>query len=355
MPDKSSGPVQLSRPPLERMMAIHGELQRGAFTNCARLAGQLEVAAKTVLRDIAFMRDRLGLPVEYEPRLHAYRYTHRVENFPTVQITGGELLALVVARKALEQYRGTPYHAQLAAAFDKLAAGVRDRVSFTPAQEAEAISFHHTGLARSDLRVFEQLSRALAESREVEFTYRKPQAGAGETRRVQPYHLSHRDNLWYLLGHDTGRDGLRQFALTRMAGVQLRERKFTRPADFSAEKYFERSFGAFAGEGDHRVRVRFRAGAAARVRERFWHDSQELVELPGGGIELRLRLGDLKEVARWVLGWGGEAEALGPPALRELLRQTARELVRIYRASAGGTAPNNAQNAGRLRTKATLG
>ena len=334
MSDKTTHPVQLSRPPLERMMAIHGELQRGAFTNCAKLAVKLEVAAKTIMRDIAFMRDRLGLPVEYEASLHAFRYAYPVENFPTVQITGGELLALVVARKALEQYRGTPYHAQLSAAFDKLAAGVRDRVSFTPAQEAEAISFHHTGLARSDLRVFEQLSRALAESREVEFSYRKPQSRNGELRRVQPYHLSHRDTLWYLLGHDQERQGLRQFALTRMADVALTERKFSRPTDFSAEKYFERSFGAFAGEGDHRVRLRFGAEAAARVRERFWHDSQELVDLSGGALELRLRLGDLAEVARWVLGWGAEVEVLGPPALRRRLQKTAAELTILY-----GTGP----------------
>jgi proteasome accessory factor B len=330
MPEKSTAPVQLSRPPLERMMAIHEELKRGAFTNCSKLAARLEVARKTVMRDIAFMRDRLGLPLEYDPRLHAYRYAYPVDNFPTVQITGGELLALVVARKALEQYRGTPYHAQLSAAFDKLAAGVRDRVSFTPAQEAEAISFHSTGLARSDLQVFERLSRALTEGREVEFDYRKPQSRAGERRRVRPYHLSHRENLWYLLGHDTERDGLRQFALTRIGTVTVTDRRFTRPADFSAEKYFARSFGAFAGEGDHRVRLRFDAAVAGRVRERFWHDSQEIRELADGGLELKLRLGDLAEVARWVLGWGEHVEALGPAELRRRIAATSRQVAAMH-------------------------
>lgn len=330
MPEKSSAPVRLSRPPLQRMMAIHEELKRGAFTNCAKLAAQLEVAPKTVMRDISFMRDRLGLPLEYDPALHAYHYTYPVESFPTVQITGGELLALVVAQKVLEQYRGTPYHAQLAAAFDKLAAGVRDKVTFSPAQGAEEISFHSTGLAQADMQVFEKLSRALAEGREVEFDYRKPQDRATERRRVQPYHLSHRENLWYLLGHDCGRDGLRQFALTRVEAVALTERHFTRPADFSAEKYFERSFGAFAGEGDHRVRVRFAAAVASRVRERVWHDSQEFRPLKDGRLELTMRLGDLAEIARWVLGWGEHAEVLGPPELRSKIAVTARQVAALY-------------------------
>ena len=56
--------ARLSRPPIERMLRIHEELRRGAFTNCTRLAAQLEVSRKTVVRDIAFMRDRLDLPIE---------------------------------------------------------------------------------------------------------------------------------------------------------------------------------------------------------------------------------------------------------------------------------------------------
>jgi predicted DNA-binding transcriptional regulator YafY len=92
----------------------------------------LEVCRKTVVRDIAFMRDRLDLPIEYDPGIQAYRYTQPVNAFPTVQVTEGELLAMLVARRALEQYRGTPFHRQLEIAFDKLAAGLRDRITPHP-------------------------------------------------------------------------------------------------------------------------------------------------------------------------------------------------------------------------------
>ena len=68
----------------------------------------LEVSRKTVVRDIAFMRDRLDLPIEFDAQIQAYRYTQPVNAFPTVHMTEGELLALLVAQRALEQYRGTP-------------------------------------------------------------------------------------------------------------------------------------------------------------------------------------------------------------------------------------------------------
>ena len=123
--------ASLSRPPLERMLRIHEELRRDALVNCTKLVKQLEVCRKTVVRDIAFMRDRLDLPIEYDPRIQAYRYTQPVNAFPTVNVTEGELLALLVARRALEQYRGTPFHRQLEIAFEKLAGGLRDRISFS--------------------------------------------------------------------------------------------------------------------------------------------------------------------------------------------------------------------------------
>ena len=43
------------------------------------------------------MRDRLRMPIEYNPGRVGYFYTEEVSSFPTLQITEGELFALVVA------------------------------------------------------------------------------------------------------------------------------------------------------------------------------------------------------------------------------------------------------------------
>lgn len=321
---------QLSRPPLERMLKIHDALRRGSLVNCTRLVRDLEVSRKTIVRDIAFMRDRLDLPVEFDPRLNAYRYTQPVNAFPTVNVTEGELLALLVAQRALEQYRGTPFHRQLSIAFEKLAGGLRDRISFSPADELRAVSFKNIGLGKTDLTVFNALSAAVLHQTEVTFAYRKPGAARAETRRVQPYHLAHRENLWYLVAFDAERGALRTFALTRISGVAVTQTPFKRPDDFSPEKFFANALGVLGGAGDWRVVIRFNAVAAERVREREWHEAQEMRELPGGALELTLRLGALEEVEQWVLGWGAAAEVIAPRELREKLRRAALELATIY-------------------------
>ncbi|MBL9188902.1 MAG: WYL domain-containing protein [Opitutaceae bacterium] len=320
----------LSRPPLERMLRIHDELRRGAFTNCTKLAAHLEVSRKTIVRDIAFMRDRLDLPIEFDSQLNAYRYTHPVSAFPTVQVTEGELLALLVARKALEQYRGTPFHRQLENSFDKLTAGLKDRITFSPAEELQSVSFKNVGLGRADLAAFNALSGATLRQFEVEFDYRKPGDKKAARRRVQPWHLSHRENLWYLVGFDTERDALRTFAVPRLTNVAVLKTHFTRPADFSPEKFFATALGVLGGDRDYRVVIRFSATAADHIREREWHESQALRELPDGKLELTLRLGALPEIERWVLGWGAEAEVLQPKELRDRLRATTGAMRAVY-------------------------
>lgn len=324
-------PVQLSRPPLERMMKIHDELRRGALVNCTKLVKALEVSRKTIVRDIAFMRDRLDLPIEFDAQIQAYRYTQPVNSFPTIHVTEGELLALLVAQRALEQYRGTPFHRQLEIAFEKLAGGLKDRISFSPADELRAVSFKNIGLGKTDLAIFNALSSAVLRQTVVTFAYRKPGDPKKSTRRVQPYHLAHRENLWYLIGFDLERAALRTFALPRIVDVADTKEEFTRPADFSPEKFFATALGVLGGRGDWRVAIRFTAAAAERVREREWHESQEMHDLPGGGLELHLRLGALTEIEQWVLGWGASAEVVAPAELRHSIQETIKKLAVVYR------------------------
>ena len=312
------------------MMRIHEELQDGRLTNCTKLAALLEVSTKTVMRDIAFMRDRLGLPVEYDEKIYAYRYAYPVKAFPTVQISEGELLALLVAEKALKEYEGTPYHGQLAHAFEKLSAALRSKVSFAP-DRMNSVSFHHTGLGRTDLKVFDRLSQALRDACEIEFDYVKPRAREVESRRVRPYHLSNRDNFWYLVAHDTDRNELRHFAVARMRNVAVTTRKFKQPTNFDPERHFAKSFGAFVGKGDHRVVVRFSPQVADRVKERIWHRSQVEKERSDGSLEIAMQVDDLDEVERWVLGWGEHVEVIVPRELVDRVRSTAERVRKLYR------------------------
>jgi len=74
------------------------------------------------------------------------------------------------------------------------------------------------------------------------------------------------------------------------------------------------------------VRVIFSTGVARYIRERLWHPTQKFRERPDGRLEMSLRVADTLEVRRWILGYGPEAEVVGPSGLRETLRADAELL-----------------------------
>lgn len=77
--------------------------------------------------------------------------------------------------------------------------------------------------------------------------------------------------------------------------------------------------------------IRFSAAVADQVRERFWHESQETVDLSDGRIEFTVHLGGLDEILRWVLGWGDRAEVIAPPELRKRVKGQTEAMAKLYK------------------------
>ena len=84
------------------MKYIYERLKTQRRPNCSVLAEALEVSPKTIQRDIDFMRYQLDLPIEYDQVQHGFFFNGQVAQFPSIHITEAELIALLVARKALE-------------------------------------------------------------------------------------------------------------------------------------------------------------------------------------------------------------------------------------------------------------
>ena len=317
-----------SRPPLERMLHIHQSLQSGKFPNASTLARELEVSTKSIHRDIEFMRDRLNLPIEFAPGNNGYFYNGEVSAFPTMQITEGEIFALVVAEKALQQYRGTSFEKPLLSAIKKMEQALPDTISLNLADIEQTISFRTRAEQILDLKIFDVLAKAAARREQVELSYRKPGQTKPEARVVDPYHLANINGEWYLFAYDHARKDIRTFAPARIKSVKPTGKTFERPQKFSLEKRLRDSFGVHSGQGEHEVVIQFNPRAADYVREKKWHESQQLRELKNGGVELQLKLSSLAEIERWVLSWGGDAKVLKPRELVEAVKNAAKKILR---------------------------
>jgi predicted DNA-binding transcriptional regulator YafY len=332
---KKDPPMNTSRPPLERMLKIHQAIKGGKYPNMTTLASDLEVSPRSVSRDLVFMRDRMGLPVEYDEIRHGFFYKGEVEGFPTLQITEGELFALLVAEKALQQYRGTNFEKPLMSAFKKMAASLPDTISLNLHDWEQTISFRTSAEPILNLKVFDLLAKATAQRKQLKLTYRKPGKQQTELRTVDPYHLANINGEWFLFAFDHLRTDIRTFVPSRIQKVEFTGKTFERPSKFSLEKTLRNSFGVHSGKGAYQVVIQFTPYAADYIREKKWHPSQKLRELKNGGVELRMELSSLGEVERWVLGWGGNATVLEPKELAEAVARAAENILKLTAAQPG--------------------
>lgn len=317
-----------SRPPLERMLRIHQALHACGYPNASTLARQLEVSTKSIHRDVEFMRDRLELPIKYNDSRFGYFYAEPVKSFPTLQITEGEILALVVAEKALQQYRGTSFERPLLSALKKMEQALPDTISLSLNDAAQAISFRTSWEPILDLKIFDTLAKATAARRQLELAYRKPGQRCIEQRLVDPYHLANINGEWFLFAFDHLRNDLRTFVPARIKAIRHTGKIFERRTTFSLEERLRGSFGVQSGHGEIGVVIRFHERVADYIREKKWHDSQQLRELKQGGVEMRLKLSSLGEIRRWVLSWGGDAVVVRPAELAESVRRAAQKVLR---------------------------
>lgn len=91
------------------------------------------------------MKGQLKLPLVYDSTRHGYYYSKPVQDFPMFKATSEDVVALFLARKALEPLRNTPLEAELRQSFRKIAAAMKGEVSFQWSDLDQMVSVKEPG------------------------------------------------------------------------------------------------------------------------------------------------------------------------------------------------------------------
>lgn len=288
------------------------------------LAEYCGVDRRTIYRDLLTL-DEMGVPVwEHEGRYGINRESY----LSTVRLNLNEAIALFFAARLLAHH-SDEHNPHVVSALSKLAAGLPDTtISSHLASAADVIRARP--LRADYVRVLEVITRAWADKRKINMHYR---AASGKTteRVICPYFLevSRSEPSSYVIGYDDLRGALRTFKIERIASAELLDETYTIPDDFDPYVHLAASWSVM-DEAEVDVRLRFSPLVTQRVQESVWHHSQKIVDLADGGCELTMRVGGIKEVRAWVLGWGGDVEVLAPPELRADVCEHTRRMVACY-------------------------
>lgn len=311
-------------------MEIDRRIRDGEYPNPNQLATDMEVSRRVIFMDRDFMKNRLGAPIEYDRERRGWYYTDETWVLPGIIVTEGELLAFFLSVEVAKRYLGTGLEKTLRSAVEKLSKNVSGSVMV----DLDTLHSHYSFSAPTLLSANEQalldIHHAIADSKKVWMRYYTASRGEHTERTIHPYHLANIRGDWYLIAYDELRKEIRNFSVARIEEWKLIKEKFKRNPEFSVAEYMGAAFQAERGKETVDAVIRFAPQAARYIREKHWHDSQEVEEQADGGLILKLSTSGLGEVKRWVLQYGGDAEVIAPAKLREAVKKDVEMMMENY-------------------------
>jgi predicted DNA-binding transcriptional regulator YafY len=278
------------------------------------------------------MRTEFGAPLEYDAKRYGFHYTDVSYQMPLLQLTEGELVALLVASQMMRQYRGTPFEQEIGRALRRIAEVLPDRVEVSLDDLSQCLSVLPRVGAEYDPVAFRTLLGAVRHGRQVRMAYWTAGRNEMTDRVVDPYDLALApDDDWCLLGYCHSRRDVRLFKVQRVRSVEETGEVFCRPEGFRAADFMAGTFGTIRGDGDYDVVLRFSKAYAGLIQEKEWHRGQVVEPQANGTLLLKLHVNDLRLVRRWVLYWGTECQVLEPAELRQMIIADLKSLSRLYR------------------------
>lgn len=300
-----------------RQWSILKELEASRRVTIDDLAERTGVTTRTIRRDLEALQTA-GFPLFDETHDGRKFWTLEQKAFKRLDDTAftlAELSALYFSRTLVECLSGTPFERDVHSAFDKLAAALTpgmkqflDRMPLVMQAKAEP------GAQATEPRTKEvaQLVEATMQHRRVTMRYHSFSSNREKTYLFEPYRLVFGQGGLYVIGMVPEYGELRTFAVDRVEQLSLTEERFE-PLELP-EDAFAHSLGVNQGTPE-KIEVMFAPKIARYVRERVWHPSQEVEDLPDGSMRLTLNVVNDWALKSWILGFGGLATVTTPASL----------------------------------------
>ncbi len=306
-------------------MVLH--LQGRRVVRAVELAGHFEVNIRTVYRDIAALGEA-GVPISGEAGV-GYCLMKGYQ-LPPVMFTAEEATSLFVGGELVKRFTDASLHTPMVSALDKLRAVLpKERQD-----HIEKLTQRTLVYGRPDQIVPEAaaqrwlitVQQGVVLRRVLRMDYRGRGQEVNTPREVEPLGIVFYGGAWYLVAWCRLRQDYRHFRVDRIRGLELSSVVFAAREDFSLVKHMKE---ATTREDVLPVKVWF----ANRAQDRARRESQATLvkgEVRESGAEFALYAWSLEWLARWLLSFGADAEALAPAKLRKLVKQEARAVLEKY-------------------------
>lgn len=310
----------------DRLVAIVMHLQGRRVVRAEELAAHFEINIRTVYRDIAALAES-GVPVCGEAGVG---YTlMKGYHLPPVMLTAEEAMALFVGGEMVKQFADASMRTPMASSLAKLRSVLpRERQDdLDRLSQATAIFGESSRLPSGlDQRLLLPIQQAIVARRILKMTYRARARDEDTVRDVEPLGVTYHSGAWYLVAWCRLRKDFRYFKIERMRALEVLPERFAPRPDFSLREHLR----AWRDSAERFVVCVWFSSEAMERAKRESYAEIKTEQAAQGGFEVTMETFSLEWLARWILSFGADAEALAPAKLRALVESEAKALLLRY-------------------------
>ncbi|MFN7723629.1 MAG: helix-turn-helix transcriptional regulator [Rubrivivax sp.] len=316
----------------ERLYKIERLIRNRGHVSFQALQDELEVSRATLKRDLEYLRDRLGAPIEYDRSLNGYRFAQNsrapVHELPGLWFDERELYSLLMAHQLLS---GLDADGTLSRHLQPLLERIHELLgSSDDAALMQRVKVISAAGRAVPSQFFEKVAESLLKRQRLQLRYQSRTRGETGSREVSPQRLVHYRNTWYLDAWCHRAEGLRRFALDAIEDAQPLATRARDVAKTKVQAEMDAGYGIYAGGTRQWATLVFSAQAARWISREEWHAEQQGQWLPDGRYELRLPYVDDTELVMDLLRQGPDVQVLAPAALRNKVRLRLQQALKNF-------------------------
>ncbi|NDY84453.1 WYL domain-containing protein [Orrella sp. NBD-18] len=320
----------------ERFYKIQAMLMAKQSVSMKQMQEALEVSRATLNRDLAYMRDRLGIPFAWDASLRGYALIRQQSNDKTFELPGiwfnqQEIVSLLTMIELISKLEpGGLLHPQLAPFKQRLESLLEDGIG-NSAEARNRIRILPMAQRHVSGDYFQLVTYALVQRKRVTMQHFARPTGQTTEREISPQRLVYYRDNWYVDAYCHLRESLRSFSLDAINNVTLLEQKAIDIPEEQLRETFESSYGIFTGKNRQVAKLKFTPFRAQWVAREIWHPEQVGEVHADGSYTLEVPYGEDWELLQDILRQGPDVEVLGPLELRHKVMKLIDQLSGIYR------------------------
>lgn len=306
---------------ISRIQFIIRSLTQGGGVRLKDIEKEYEISRRQACRDIEYLRDQLGAPIEYDYKVRRYVLTD-----PWVSYTDLDERMIIMGSYIKSLLENMPLGPLMA---EELNETLLNGMSSRARSVVGKVVYRAPSLDMPDYKVFSAITTAIADNTNALISYVNSK-GIESEREVEPKRLINYEGSWYMACFDYKNSMLRNFHLSRIRSIVVSAEKQSHSDEKEIEGFISSGFGIFLGGTTEEYRIRFTGKSAFTVSSQIWHPKQRIEAQEDGSIIMSIPAASPSELIGRVLSFAPEAIPLSPKEFVDEYRQRLEAALKAF-------------------------